>query len=87
MADPRLLSPSREERVEAALSVERAWLESNLVVPLLTADRWFAVDPDLRGVVIRADGVPLLDDAWWGGGGGGAGGAGAGGGGFAGSGP
>lgn len=67
LADPRLLSTSMEERVAAALALERAWLDARVVVPLMTADRWFAVDPSLRGVRVRADGVPLLDDAYWGG--------------------
>jgi hypothetical protein len=63
LADPRLLSSSHEERVAAALALERAWLDGGEVVPLMTADRWFVVDPDLRGVQIREDGVPLLFDA------------------------
>lgn len=67
LADKRLLSSSMEERVAAALTLERAWLDARVVVPLMTADRWFAVDPALRGVRVRADGVPLLDDAYWGG--------------------
>jgi hypothetical protein len=67
LADPRLLSASPEERVAAALALERAWLDGALAVPLLTADRWFIVDPDLRGVIIREDGVPLLFDAYFGG--------------------
>ena len=29
-----------------------------VAVPLMTADRWFIVDPDLRGIQIREDGVP-----------------------------
>lgn len=63
--DERLLSPKKEERVAAALVLERAWLESQLVVPLLTVERWFDVDPELRNVRIRADGVPIFDDAFW----------------------
>jgi hypothetical protein len=63
LADPKLLSPSREERVAAALALERAWLDAGAAVPLMTADRWFIVDPDLRGVQIREDAVPLLFDA------------------------
>jgi len=38
------------------------------VVPLIVVERTVTVDADLRGVVLRGDGVPLLDDAWWGGG-------------------
>lgn len=63
--DERLLSPKKEERVAAALVLERAWLESQSVVPLLTVERWFDVDPELRNVRIRADGVPIFDDAFW----------------------
>ena len=63
LADPRLLSSSKDERVAAAVALERAWLDAGLTVPLMTADRWFTVDPDLRGVQIREDGVPLLFDA------------------------
>jgi hypothetical protein len=67
LADPRLLSGDEEERVAAALELERHWQSRRLVVPLMTAQRWLAVDPGLRGVRLRPDGVPLLDDAWWGG--------------------
>lgn len=67
LKDPRLLSFSEEERVAAAVALERAWLDAGLAVPLLTADRWFSADPDLRGVRIREDGVPLLHDATFGG--------------------
>jgi hypothetical protein len=68
LSDPRLLSSSKDERVAAALSLERAWLDAGVAVPLMTADRWFVVDPDLRGVQIREDGVPLLFDAYFAGG-------------------
>ncbi len=64
--DPRLLSAVEEERVEAALELERRWIEEHRVTPLMTAERWFTVDPRLREVHIRADGVPLLHDAFWG---------------------
>ncbi len=67
LKDPRLLSFAEEERVAAAVALERAWLDAGLAVPLLTADRWFTADPDLRGVRIREDGVPLLHDATFGG--------------------
>lgn len=67
LRDPRLLSSVEEERVAAAVALERAWLDAGLAVPLLTADRWFSADPDLRGVRIREDGVPLLHDATFGG--------------------
>jgi hypothetical protein len=63
-----LLAADPAARVGAALALERALLDSRLVVPLLVVDRWISVDPDLRGVGLRDDGVPLLDGAWWGGG-------------------
>ena len=66
LGDARLLSERSEERLVAALALERALLQSFAVVPLLTAERWFAIDPDLRGVQLRADGVPLMADAYWG---------------------
>jgi hypothetical protein len=66
LEDPRLLSERGDERLAAALALERAWLDAFAVVPLMTAERWFTIDPDLRGVQIRADGVPLLVDAYWG---------------------
>ncbi len=62
---PGLRSADPDLRLSAALAVERAWIEERRVVPLMTADRWVIVDPDLRGVVLRPDGVPLLLDAWW----------------------
>lgn len=65
LADTRLLSASQEERVAAAMALERAWIDAGLAVPLLTADRWYTVDPDLRGVVLREDGVPLMFDAYF----------------------
>jgi hypothetical protein len=49
LADARLLSASEEERVAAAVALERAWLDAGLTVPLLTADRWFSADPELVG--------------------------------------
>ena len=67
LRDPRLLSADAEARLAAALAVERALLDARVVVPLMTAELWFTIDPDLRGVTIRPDGVPLLDDAYWGG--------------------
>lgn len=68
LADPRLLDGDAATRLAAALVLERALLESRLVVPLVVIERTVTVDPDLRGVVLRGDGVPLLDGAWWGGG-------------------
>lgn len=66
VADPRLLSADPEERVEAAIALERHWIETRAVVPLVTAERWFAFNPRLRGVRVRPDGVPLIDEAYWG---------------------
>lgn len=63
-----LLGADPAARLGAALALERALLDSRLVVPLLVVDRWISVDPDLRGVGVRDDGIPLLDGAWWGGG-------------------
>lgn len=65
LANPDLLSSDPARRLEAALLVERAWIDQRRVVPLMTADLWVVVDPDLRGVTLRPDGVPLLEDAWW----------------------
>lgn len=64
--NPQLLSPVEEERLEAALELERRWIEEHRVTPLMTAERWYTVDPRLRDVHIRADGVPLLHNAFWG---------------------
>ena len=64
--DPRLLSAIEEERLEAALALERRWTEEHRVMPLMTAERWFSVDTRLHDVNIRADGVPMLHDAYWG---------------------
>lgn len=65
LAEPALLAEDPDRRLEAALDVERRWMQEGRVVPLMFADRWIAVDPDLRGVRLRPDGVPLLHDAWW----------------------
>lgn len=68
LVDPRLLSGDPAARLAGALVLERALLDSRLVVPLIVVERTLTVDADLRGVVLRGDGVPLLDGAWWGGG-------------------
>jgi hypothetical protein len=65
-----LLGKDPAARLAAALALERALLDARRVVPLLVVDRFLVVDPDLRGVVVRNDGVPLLDGAWWAGAGG-----------------
>lgn len=68
LGNPDLLDDDDQARLAAALTLERALLHSRLVVPLLVVERTVTVDADLRGVVLRGDGVPLLDGAWWGGG-------------------
>lgn len=68
LADPRLLGSDAAGRLAAALVLERALLDSRLVVPLIVVERTITVDADLRGVLLRGDGVPMLDGAWWGGG-------------------
>ncbi|MCP4867611.1 MAG: hypothetical protein GY898_02700 [Proteobacteria bacterium] len=65
LADPALLDPDPDRRFIAVAEVELTWLAEGRVVPLMTADRWIAIDPDLRGVRLRPDGVPLLHEAWW----------------------
>ena len=68
LANPDLLADNDPARLAAALTLERVLVQSRLVVPLLVVERTVTVDADLRGVVLRGDGVPLLDGAWWGGG-------------------
>jgi hypothetical protein len=68
LEDPRLLGREATGRLAAALALERALLDSKLVLPLIVVERAITVDPDLRGVVLRGDGIPMLDGAWWGGG-------------------
>jgi hypothetical protein len=63
--DPRLLSPEFDERMSGAIALERSWVESRRVVPLLFAELHYTVDTALRGVRIRPDGVPVFDDAYW----------------------
>jgi hypothetical protein len=65
VADPRLTSADFDERLAGALHLERVWLDGRIVVPLMTAEQWFAIHPNLRGVQIRSDGIILLDDAYW----------------------
>jgi hypothetical protein len=65
LADPRLLSADFDERMSGAIALERAWVESRRVVPLLFAELHYTVDTALRGVRIRPDGVPVFDDAYW----------------------
>jgi len=64
LADPRLLSADPSSRIEAALELEKVWLESKLILPLLTTQHWLAVNSSLRGVRLGAPGVPRLLDAW-----------------------
>lgn len=65
LADPRLLSSDFDERVAGAIALERTWVESRRVVPILFAELQYAVDPAMRGVRVRPDGVPVVDDAAW----------------------
>ena len=60
-----LLGGDRSSRTSAALTLERRWMDDRRAVPLLTASRWLVAHPRLRGVRLRGDGVPILDDAWW----------------------
>jgi hypothetical protein len=62
---PALLDADPARRAVAAVELERAWIESRRVVPLMFADRWWVLHPQLRGVRIRVDGIPLLDSAFW----------------------
>ena len=62
---PRLFSSDRALRTATALTIERAWMDSRLATPLLTATRALAINPRLQGVRLRGDGLPVLDDAWW----------------------
>jgi len=64
--DPNLLSSDAGLRLTAAMALERRWIAANLVVPLMSAERWYSVNPALRDVRIRTDGVPILDDAFFG---------------------
>jgi hypothetical protein len=64
LADPRLLSGDPASRIEAALELEKTWLETKLIVPVLTTQHWLAVNGDLRGVRLDAPGIPRLLDAW-----------------------
>lgn len=60
-----LLAADPADRASTALTVEQRWLDAGRAVPLLTAARTITVNPSLRGVRIRGDGLPVLDDAWW----------------------
>lgn len=63
----KLLDDDADARVQAAMTLERQWIEQRAVVPLLVSERWFGFNADLRSVRVRPDGVPLLDQAFWGG--------------------
>ena len=62
--DPNLLATDAGVRLTAAMALERRWVDANLVVPLMSAERWYAINQALRDVRIRTDGVPILDDAF-----------------------
>jgi hypothetical protein len=64
LTDPALLSRSASERVRAALDLERAWLDSGLVLPLMTTQHWLATSEHLRGVRVSPLGMPSLLRAW-----------------------
>lgn len=61
-----LLGADKAARLEAAMSFERKLIESRAVIPLLLVDRVYEIHPELMGVRIRDDGIPLVADAWWG---------------------
>lgn len=60
-----LLSADRASRTAAALTIEHGWMDAELAIPLLTAAHTLVISPRLRGVRLRGDGIPVLDDAWW----------------------
>ena len=62
---PALLGPDVDARTLAALEIQERWVAEARVVPLMTTARWIVVHPDLHGVRVRGDGVPLLHDAFW----------------------
>ena len=61
----RLLSPSPQERIEGAIVLERAWLDERRVIPLVSADFWVEIAPELKDVRLRPDGVVVLTEAFW----------------------
>ena len=60
----RLLDESLEARLGAAVDLEAVWLAERSAVPLFTSERWVVAAPNVRGVRVRADGIPLLHDAY-----------------------
>lgn len=60
-----LLTADDAQSLEAALALERRWLDSLAAVPLLRAHRWLDLHPQLRGVSATPDGGPSLLDARW----------------------
>jgi hypothetical protein len=63
--DRRLVSSLPTVRMEAAMDWENTWLTSQHAVPLLAAERWFDFRPGIKGVVIGADGLLGIEDAYW----------------------
>jgi hypothetical protein len=59
-----LLGADVDTRLTAAVALEAGWLAERRAVPLFTAERWVSVSSGVRGVRVRADGVPLLHDAY-----------------------
>lgn len=59
-----LLHGSLSRRQHAAIELERFWLDEGWAIPLLSTQHWMVLDPDLEGVELRGDGVPVLTRAW-----------------------
>jgi hypothetical protein len=59
-----LLSLSPSARTLAAINLERYWLSTGKVVPLMTTQHWFATKQRLHGVELGPAGTPSLLRAW-----------------------
>lgn len=59
-----LLSLSPSARALAAINLERHWLSTGKVVPLMTTQHWFATKQRLHGVEVGPSGTPSLLRAW-----------------------
>jgi hypothetical protein len=59
-----LLSLSPSARALAAINLERYWLSTGKVVPLMTTQHWFATKKRLHGVELGPSGTPSLLRAW-----------------------
>ena len=60
-----LLAQDLSLRVEAAMELEREWLEERSVVPLVSQDFWYDVDPSILGLQITPDGTLIFKQAYW----------------------